>query len=136
MTTHPRERLSALLDGELPPDEEAAVRRHLAGCTECARELAIMRDLGGAMKTMTAHGEGNVWSGVHARITRPLGWLLLGAGLALWIVLALIGWWRAALTAAWLAITGVVVGIVLLAVGIAHEQYRDWQQTRYRDVER
>jgi hypothetical protein len=36
---HPGDLLSALLDGELPGPEEAAVVAHLAGCDRCNREL-------------------------------------------------------------------------------------------------
>ena len=40
---HPGDALSALVDGELDPEEEAAVRAHLAGCPECADELEGIR---------------------------------------------------------------------------------------------
>lgn len=33
-----RERLPALIDKELPPEEAAEVEKHLAGCSECAAE--------------------------------------------------------------------------------------------------
>ena len=39
-TGHLGDRLSSLLDDELPTDEVAAVRRHLQGCETCAGELA------------------------------------------------------------------------------------------------
>lgn len=51
MSRHPndweqqRERLSAYLDGELPPEERAALERHLPGCPECRRELEDYRTL-------------------------------------------------------------------------------------------
>ncbi len=37
---HLGDRLSSLLDGELPADEEAAARHHLEGCDSCNGELA------------------------------------------------------------------------------------------------
>jgi anti-sigma factor RsiW len=37
-----RARLDAYLDDELTTDERAEVREHLAGCAECARELAAL----------------------------------------------------------------------------------------------
>lgn len=37
------ELLSALADGELAPDEEAAMLAHVAGCGHCAAELAELR---------------------------------------------------------------------------------------------
>ncbi|MDQ4132288.1 MAG: anti-sigma factor [Actinomycetota bacterium] len=44
MSTPPRndhlgDRLSGLLDGELPPDEEAEARHHLAACAACRAEM-------------------------------------------------------------------------------------------------
>ena len=36
---HLGDALSALLDGELPPTQEAAARAHITGCPECAQEL-------------------------------------------------------------------------------------------------
>ena len=45
-----RELLDAYLDGELPSDEEAAVREHIASCAECASEhgrlVAVSRKIG------------------------------------------------------------------------------------------
>jgi anti-sigma factor RsiW len=136
MTGHPREQLSAYHDGELAPDRAAALERHLHDCTECTRELAIMRLLGGAMRTTTNRPARSTWEGVHRRITRPAGWLLVLAGLAIWASLALTAWWRAELNLEWLAATGVAAGLILLLIGYGHEQYRDWRDTRYRDVER
>lgn len=40
---HLGELLSALLDEELPPAEEAAARAHLNGCSACAAELDAVR---------------------------------------------------------------------------------------------
>lgn len=40
--SHLGDRLSALLDGELPPGEQEGARAHLAGCARCAEELAMV----------------------------------------------------------------------------------------------
>ncbi len=48
MTSHIRERLSAYLDGELPPEEETLATAHLRDCPDCSRlleELATVDDL-------------------------------------------------------------------------------------------
>jgi anti-sigma factor RsiW len=136
MNVHPREQLSAYVDGELPPDDAAAVERHLRDCTECARELTIMRDMGGAMRTMSTQYRGRgVWNGVHRRITRPVGWLFILAGVAVWAWLAVSRWSQQELTLEWAAGTAVVVGLVLLLLSLGYEQYRDWRETRYKDVE-
>jgi anti-sigma factor RsiW len=135
MTGHPRARLSAYFDGELSADETAEVERHLDTCTECARELAIMNQLRGVMRMPYANHR-SVWDEVHRKITRPVGWLLLLAGSALWAALVLVAWWRAELTVEWIAVTGIGTGLLFLMIGIGHEQYRDWKTTRYKDVQR
>lgn len=137
MSAHPEELLGAYADGELPPDEARRVEAHLQRCTECARELAQIRFLGGAMRSLQPRStQRSVWEGVHRRITRPVGWILLLAGLVLWLGLALLAWLREELTLEWLAITAMGVGLVLIAVGIGYEQYREWKESPYRDVER
>jgi hypothetical protein len=43
--TYSTERLSAFVDGELPPAEAAAVRAHASGCAACTAALADLRAL-------------------------------------------------------------------------------------------
>lgn len=43
------EKLNAMLDGELPPAEAAALARHIAGCPACARHLAELAELRAAL---------------------------------------------------------------------------------------
>lgn len=136
MTLHPRERLTAYADRELDAAGAAEVERHLATCTECARELAVVRNLKGAMRAMH-HGttQKDLWSGIHRRLTRPAGWILIVAGLAVWIVLAAIRWFQEDLTLEWAAGTALLTGVIVLLVGIGHEQYRLWKSERYKDVD-
>jgi anti-sigma factor RsiW len=136
MNEHPHEALSAYADGELPPERALAVERHLEDCTECARELSIIRTMGGAMRQGTKAAETGVWEGVHRRITRPIGWILVTAGAALWVVLITVAWFRQALTPEWVAATAVAVGLAMLAAGIGYEQYREWKDSPYKDIER
>jgi anti-sigma factor RsiW len=137
MTNHPRVELSAYLDGELPPEEVRAVEHHLDRCTECSRELALMRDLGGAMRSMEMQNRSrSVWEGVHRRLTQPIGWILILVGLVIWAALVVVAWWQADLTWEWVAMTGVGIGLLLLLAAIGHEQYREWRTTRYKDVQR
>ena len=136
MTEHRVDLISAYADGELAPVEARALEAHLRECTECTRELALIRALGGALKaTMSNPPTRSVWESVNARIARPIGWVLFTAGVAVWIALGVMQWYRErALTAEWLAGSAVVIGIVLLAVGVAYEQYREWKTTPYKDV--
>ena len=134
---HPEEKLSAYADGELPAPEAESVEAHLETCTECRRELAAIETMGDAMSAGDVDGRRSVWDGVRRRIVRPAGWLLVVAGAAVLAALAAVEWFRTgALTPEWLATTAVGVGIGLLAVNIGWEQYREWKQSPYRDVER
>lgn len=139
MTQHPLESISAYADGELTAHEERQVEAHLAACTECARELALIRAMKEAMKQgmRTTDPQRSVWEGVHRGITLPLGWLLLSAGTAVWLMLLLIEWFRSGeLTVRWMATTAIGIGIALLAVAIGYEQYREWRTSPYKDLQR
>lgn len=137
MSSHPVEKIGAYADGELPPDEARRVAAHLEACSECARELALIRTMGEAMRDANVEGRPSVWDGVHRRITRPAGWLLVVTGFVVLAALGAVEWFRAGtLTLEWLATTGIGVGVALLAVSIGYEQYREWKHSPYRDVER
>lgn len=135
---HPGPELSAYADGELAREAARRVRSHVEGCTECARELALIKAMGDAMRESSeAEERGSVWEGVHRRLTRPAGWVLLVAGVLILGGLAAVEWFRAgSLTLEWLATTAVVVGGGLLVVAIGYEQYREWKHSPYKDVER
>ncbi|HKS68809.1 MAG TPA: zf-HC2 domain-containing protein, partial [Ktedonobacterales bacterium] len=47
-----RERLSAYLDGELAPGDDAALERHLATCAECRDELAGLREVRALLRAL------------------------------------------------------------------------------------
>jgi anti-sigma factor RsiW len=138
MTNHPLERISAYADGELTEEEERSVEAHLSVCTECSRELALIRALGGAMKASLAGlPEVSVWGRVHRSITTPVGWILLIGGVAVWSLLALVEWFQAGdLSARWLATTAAGVGFVLIGAGIGYEQYCAWRDEPYKHIER
>jgi anti-sigma factor RsiW len=138
MNGHPREELSAYADGELSPGDARRVEEHLRRCTECSREVTLYGTMGGAMResyTRRSRSAG-IWEGVHRRITRPVGWILLVVGVVLWAGLALVSWLRQELTLEWLAGSAVLVGLVLLAAGIGYEQYREWKESPYKRIER
>lgn len=138
MSQHPVELIGAYADGELSAEEARRVEAHLATCTECRRELALIQNLGEAMQTILSRPpRRSVWEGVNRKITRPIGWILLIVGVITWIGLALVEWFREGeLTPEWLAGTAVGTGLVLLLIGVAYEQFRDWKETPYKDIER
>ena len=51
---HPAEALSALVDGELPADERAAVAAHVERCPECSEELRAVRAVRDALRALPA----------------------------------------------------------------------------------
>ncbi|HJR62368.1 MAG TPA: zf-HC2 domain-containing protein [Gemmatimonadaceae bacterium] len=136
---HPREAISAYADGELTAAEEERVEAHLAHCTECARELALIKAMGEAMSqgVQSTTAQRGIWHQVHRRITQPIGWLLVSSGVAIWVALALVEWFRSrSLTPAWLATTAVGIGVALIAVAVGYEQLREWRDSPYKDIER
>ncbi len=46
--------LSALLDGELPPEEKQAVERHLRSCPDCRRQMEALARNDGLLRQMPA----------------------------------------------------------------------------------
>lgn len=49
---HEAERLSALLDDELPEAEALEVTRHVAGCERCLHELELIREARRALRSL------------------------------------------------------------------------------------
>ncbi|MCG6928032.1 MAG: zf-HC2 domain-containing protein [Acidobacteria bacterium] len=68
MTPHERERLSAWLDGELPPAERAEVEGHLAACEECAALLADLGAVDGLARELPAEPPAGYLEGFPARV--------------------------------------------------------------------
>jgi len=137
MSEHPTEKISRYADGELPPEEARAVAVHLERCSECRRELALIRTVRKAMRNAETKVEGSVWEGVRRRIVGPAGWLLATAGAVILAALAAVEWFReGSLTLEWFATTALAVGFGLLMASIGWEQYREWKTSPYKDLER
>lgn len=137
MSEHPTREIGAYADGELPPEAARRVAAHLESCSECARELALVRKMGEAMRDARPSESKSVWDGVERKITKPAGWLLVVAGSTILAALAGIEWFRTGeITLEWLAATGIGIGFALLILSIGWEQYREWKESPYRDVQR
>jgi hypothetical protein len=72
MSAHVLERLSAYLDGELRQEEQAAVREHLGGCAECARELGELATLDDAARALPAEPPPGYFEALPARVRARL----------------------------------------------------------------
>lgn len=128
------------LDGELTPPERALVDEHLAACSECRRELTVFRELKADLQVLSLRADGargSVWDAVHARLTRPVGWILLLAGFAAWLAYGAYAFATAPVDL-WekLAAGAVGIGILLLLASVIWERYREWQRDPYRDIQR
>jgi anti-sigma factor RsiW len=97
--------LSALMDGELAPEQSAAVRRHMENCPRCRRQFDILRQTDALVQGMetlepSADFDRTFWRKVADQQERPSS----GAWLrSLWVG------WRPALVAGVAAATAVVV---------------------------
>ncbi len=73
------QQLSAYLDRELPPEQEAAVRRHVAGCAQCREELARLNQVKRLLGALPERPAPDLWPPVRgalaeARVRRPAWW--------------------------------------------------------------
>lgn len=72
MTPHVRSRLSAYLDGELPPDERSAVDQHLRVCASCAHRLEGLAALDAAARALPVDAPPGYFEDLPARVRARL----------------------------------------------------------------
>jgi anti-sigma factor RsiW len=134
------EDLMRYLDGELSPEERRKVEQALEGSTELQRELAVYRMFHRDLSRLRLHDPPpgrSIWGRVNRRLSRPVGWLLMALGGAVWLAHAVYlyftsvaPWWEKAATSA------IVIGILILFASVIHDRYREWTVDPYRHVER
>jgi anti-sigma factor RsiW len=138
--------LSAYVDGELEPDDVAAVEARLARDDGARREVERLRrlkDITGALRLKEAPPEAweDFWHSAWNRGERSLGWLLLGLA-----ALVLAGAGATVLVGALvradlplpvkLALGAAAAGLGLLVVSVVRERLYARARTRYKDVVR
>ena len=128
------------IDGERTPADHARIEAAIASDTELNREVAIFRGMKGDFQELSFHpGElrRSVWDTVNVTLTRPVGWMLVVAGTAIWTGY---GAYVFATSPAdpfeKLATGAVVIGILMLLASVIWERYREWMTDPYRDVYR
>ncbi|HUG00989.1 MAG TPA: zf-HC2 domain-containing protein [Longimicrobiales bacterium] len=132
------EELMKWLDDELPPERAVALAGHMERCTECRRERAVFESLGDALRgAVVAPASGQVWTGVHKHISRPIGWSLFLAGLVVWVVYGVVTYALSPI-ALWekLASGGIAIGLAMLLGSVLREHYLSWRTDPYRHVQR
>jgi len=127
------------LDGELSPEDRARVDAELETSTELQREVAIFTALKSDFRELDfpeAHRT-SVWDRVNRHVNRPVGWILLVAGLVIWMTYGTFVFATSA-AAAWekLATGAVAIGILMLLTSVIWERYREWETDPYKDVQR
>lgn len=134
------EDLMRYLDGELPPDERARIDVELSRSTELQRELAIFRALKADFQQLSFHPatyRTSVWDDVNVHVTRPIGWILVIAGVVLWMTYGAYVFatspsdpWQKMATGA------IAIGILMLLASVIWERIREWDSDPYKDVQR
>ncbi len=134
------EDLMRYLDDEMPSGERQRVDAAVARSTELQRELAIYRAMKRDFQELSfapALRGSSTWDRVNRKLTRPVGWLLLVVGVAVW---SAYGAWLFLTSpghlVAKLADAAVTIGLVLLLASAAWDRYREWLTDPYRDVQR
>lgn len=132
--------LMRYLDGEVTPEERRQIEEHMERSTELQRELAVYRAMKSDLQDLSftpARVGTSVWSQVNRRLARPLGWVFLTAGVAVWLGYA--GYLFVTSSAAVvekLASSAVGIGIILLLATVIFERYQESLTDPYRDVQR
>lgn len=134
-----REELMRFLDGEAAPDERAEVESRLESSSELRREFAVykamkdgFRDLALAAPTVESS-----WDRIRARITTPMGWLLAGSGLVVWVAYGLwVFFTSPASTVMRIASGGAVIGVLVLLANVIWDRCKEYRTDPYRHVHR
>ena len=134
------EDLMRYLDGELAPEERDRVESELERSTEFQREVAMYRSLKSDVQGLSLHPgtyRTSVWDEVNARVSRPVGWLLIVAGVVVWMTYGTYVFATSSVSP-WekLATGAIAIGILTLLASVIWERYRDWETDPYRDVNR
>ncbi|MDH3271028.1 MAG: hypothetical protein OEN56_06825 [Gemmatimonadota bacterium] len=132
--------LMRYLDSEMSPDERARVEAELARSTELQREFALFQALKSDIQGLSFHPatyQSSVWDKVNAHVNRPVGWLLLIAGLVIWMTYGAYVFATSSVSP-WekLGTGAVAIGILLLLASVIWERLQEWETDPYRDVHR
>jgi anti-sigma factor RsiW len=135
-----RNDLMRYLDGEMPARERRRFEEALDGSTELRRELVLFDAMKNDLHDLSFSRHptnGSLWSQVNRRLARPMGWLFLVVGAALWTGYgAYVFATSPGQLVEKLATGAVVIGILLLLASVIQEQYQAWLSDPYRDIQR
>lgn len=127
------------LDGEVTPDERAAIKGRLEASSELRREFAIFRSIKEDFQDLSfAPQDGDsVWDRIRTRITMPVGWGLAIAGFVGWAGYAAWTFVQSPSAIVVKLTTGaVVIGMLVLLAQVIWDRYREYGSDPYRNVHR
>ena len=132
--------LMRYLDGEMPPEERERTEAALKASTELQRDFALFQALKTDIQGLSFHPAtytSSVWDQVNAHVNRPVGWVLLLSGVAIWMgygtylfATSSVSPWEKLGTGA------IAIGILMLLASVIWERLREWETDPYRDVHR
>jgi len=134
-----QEDLMRFLDGEVTPQERAAIEGQLEASSELRREFAIFRSMKEELQDLSfaVEGDDSVWGRIRSRITSPVGWGLTITGFLGW---AAYGTWSFVNSPSAILVkltTGaVVIGVLVLLAQVIWDRYREYGSDPYRNVHR
>jgi len=136
-----REDLARYVDGELRGADLTAFESHLAGCTECTRDVAVFKSMKGELQEMGLKKPeipgGSVWGGVNRRIARPTGWIFVIIGFVMYLGYAVYTFIQSPIDLFEKLATGfVVIGFLILLASVAYERIRSYKTDPYKGVEK
>lgn len=134
------EELMRYLDGEISPEERQRIENAIAGSTELRREVAVYRSVKEDLSSLELGDHprsSSIWNRVARRLTRPVGWTLILAGMVVWTAYGTYTYVTSPMEL-WekLATGGIVIGILVLLAGVIMERYQEYLTDPYRDVQR
>ena len=139
--------ISGKLDGELSPDQERELNKHLETCPVCRKEyeeLLHLKEVTSNMRFTDLPDRywAGYWNGVYNRLERGIGWILLSIGAIVLLSVAVYHFFADFLVnpdlplMVRLAVAAVVVGLIILLVSYVRERLFAYHRDRYKEVKR
>ena len=140
-------KLSALLDGELPLEEEKNILRHVKVCKRCNAEYRDLKNLENIMKKVQLPDLPDAvwdehWSQVYNRLERGVGYALLSIGAIVlmgYVLFWAVNCWFCDAAVPIVVRAGVglgCLGIVVLVVSTVREKILMRRFDQYRELQR
>ena len=139
--------ISGKLDGELTPEQDKDLDKHLEKCPLCRKEyqdLLKIKEVTSDMRftDLPERLWAGYWNGIYNRLERGIGWILLSIGA---VILSAFGMWEIFnkffldQTISIILKFGVgagLLGVIILLVSILRERVFVRKHERYKEVER